>query len=88
MTWSAPEAQTPTPDGYIAGFISTLPDSAGGGGPFSVKVTVDWQVIGATEAEYDALFQSVVDTLEASPGFTLSYARKQGQTAWNLTPTQ
>ena len=87
MPWSAPSAQTPTPAGYSAYFVSTLPDSAGGGGPFSIKVTVDWEVIGATQAEWDTLFQSVVDTLDASPGFTFSHAEKVGSTQWSLTPT-
>jgi hypothetical protein len=88
MPWSAPEAQPPNPDGYVAVFQSTLPDSAFGGGPFSIKVTIDWPVIGATEAEWDALFQSVVDTLSSSGAFTFSHAEKNGITTWPLTPTQ
>jgi len=87
MPWSTPAVQPPAPSGYTAVFRSTLPDSVNGGGPFTVKVTVDWEVIGATQAEYDALFQSVVDTLDSSPGFMFSHAEKQGQTTWTVTPT-
>lgn len=87
MSWSAPSVQPPVPSGYVAGLRSKLPDSAGGGGPFSVKVTVDWEVIGATEAEWDALFQQVVDTMVDSGNFEFMYAQKQGNTTWSLTPT-
>lgn len=87
MPWSASSAQSPAPAGYIAVLRSTLPDSASGGGPFTVKVGVDWEVIGATEAEYDALFQSVVDTMVDSGNFVFVYAQKNSVTAWTLTPT-
>jgi hypothetical protein len=87
MPWSAPSAQPPAPEGYAAYFFSTLPDSAGGGGPFSIKVVVDWPVIGATQAEWDALFQSVVDVLDSSAGFNFTHAEKQGATTWTLTPS-
>lgn len=87
MPWSTPSVQPPAPSGYVAVFQSTLPDSANGGGPFTVRVLVDWEVIGATEAEYDALFQSVVDTMVDSGNFTFSHAEKLGSTIWSLTPT-
>ena len=86
MAWSAPEVQPPAPSGYTAILRSNLPDSVNGGGPFSVKVVVDWEVIGATEAEWDALFQQVVDTMVGG-GFTLMSAQKLGSTSWTLTPT-
>jgi hypothetical protein len=67
--------------------MSTLPDSVGGGGPFTIKVIADWEVIGATQAEWDAVFQSVVDTLDSSAGFNFLHAEKQGATTWTLTPS-
>lgn len=87
MPISDPQINPPAPEGYAAVFLSTLPDSAGGGGPFSIRVTADWAVMFATEAEYDALFQSVIDTLEASPGFVFQHAEKRGDTTWQITPT-
>ena len=86
MSWSTPSVQPPTAAGYTAVLRSKLPDSANGGGPFTVKVTVDWDVIGATEAEYDALFQQVVDTMVDSNNFEFVHAEKVGVTQWNLTP--
>lgn len=86
MPYSAPAVQPPTPSGYTAVLRSTLPESANGGGSFTVKVLVDWEVIGATEAEYDALFQSVVDSMVGSGNFEFVHAEKVGVTQWNLTP--